>query len=368
VVLGGLALTGELGSDETRVVTVPAVLSGEALDGSSELPPAPSEGQDGAKTVQQVVRDSSPSVVEVEVVTDTSSQGGTGFLIDDDGTTLTNEHVVEDAREVTIRFSDRSESTARVVGTDPDIDLAVLKVAEVPEGAEPLPLGNSSQLVPGDPVIAIGNPFGLAGTVTTGVVSALGRRIDAPSGNTIGIPNAIQTDAAINRGNSGGPLLDGMGRVVGINSQIFSQGGDSAGVGFAVPVDSIRPVARSILATGKAEHAWIGITGRPLTPELAEQLDLGKRKGVVIAELDKRGPAQKAGLKGAKDPEADVPVGGDIIVAMEGRPIDGMEDVSQEVASRSVGTKVRVTVLRDGKEREVTLTLIDRPDDIGRSG
>ena len=254
------------------------------------------------------------------------------------------------------------------MGTDPDTDLAVLRIEKVPPKTRPLVLGRSADLVVGDPVVAIGNPFGLAGTVTTGVVSALGRRIEAPSGNDIGIPNAIQTDAAINKGNSGGPLLDRSGRVVGINSQIFSQGGDSAGVGFAVPVDTIRPVARSILATGRAEHAWMGISGRPLTPEVATELGVSRRNGVIVVAVDSRGPSVKAGLRPARNPEADVPRGGDVIVAINSRPVDGMEDVSQEVASRPVGTEITVTILRDGKERDVRLRLADRPADVGRTG
>jgi S1-C subfamily serine protease len=368
VVLGGVAVTGGLSDNETRVVTVPGALTEGASLAEDPPPLSSAEEEAGQRPVQQIVRDSTPSVVEVEVITDESSQSGTGFLIDDDGTALTNEHVVEGANEVTIAFSDRSTSKARVVGTDPDIDLAVLRIEKVPAAANPLPLGRSAGLVAGDPVIAIGNPFGLAGTVTTGVVSALGRRIEAPSGNEIGIPNAIQTDAAINKGNSGGPLLDRFGRVIGINSQIFSQGGDSAGVGFAVPIDTIRPVARSIVATGEAQHAWIGISGRSLTPELAQQLKLSKKSGVLVVGLDARGPAKKAGLVAARDPEADLPKGGDVIVAIDGRDIDGMEDVSQEVASRAVGAKIGVTIIRDGESRDVTLTLADRPADIGRSG
>ena len=371
VVLGGVALTGNLGDDGTRVVTVPEALSESGStpeNDGGQPPPTPAEEDAGAKSIQQIVRETSPAIMQVEVVTDLGGRSGTGFLIDEHGTALTNEHVVEDSRQVTVKFSDRSTSTATVVGSDPDIDLAVLRIAKVPPQARPLSLGRSANLVAGDPVIVIGSPFGLAGTVTTGVVSALGRHIEAPSGIDIGIPNAIQTDAAINMGNSGGPLLDRFGRVVGINSQIFSRGGDNAGVGFAVPVDTIRPVARSILATGRAEHGWIGIRGRPLTPELATRLGLGRRAGVLLVHLDARGPAKKAGLKAASEPDADVPKGGDVIVAIDGHAIDGMEDVSQEVASRAVGTTITVTVLRGGEEREVRLMLADRPADIGRTG
>jgi S1-C subfamily serine protease len=368
-VLGGLAVSGNLGGDETRIVRVPAALAERAALPGGQAPESPAEpAETGAKSVQQIVREATPSVVQVEATTEQAVQSGTGFLIDGEGTALTNEHVVEDATEVSIEFADRSTSTARVKGTDPDTDLAVLRIEKVPPKTRPLVLGRSADLIVGDPVVAIGNPFGLAGTVTTGVVSALGRRIEAPSGNDIGIPNAIQTDAAINKGNSGGPLLDRHGRVVGINSQIFSQGGDSAGVGFAVPVDTIRPVARSIVATGRAEHAWIGISGRALTPEVAQDLGIPGRTGVIVVGVDPRGPSAKAGLTAARDPEADVPRGGDLIVAINGRPVDGMEDVSQEVASRAVGAEITVTILSDDKERDVRLKLADRPADVGRTG
>ncbi|MEW6582996.1 MAG: trypsin-like peptidase domain-containing protein, partial [Actinomycetota bacterium] len=366
VALGVASLTGDLGGDGTRTVAVP-----QALDATGAPPAPPAAGgaaPAAAGSVQEIVRTASPAVVQVEVVTDTAAQSGTGFLIDGQGTALTNAHVVADAETVEVEFQDLSTSTAEVVGSDPDIDLAVLRIAEVPSGTRPLPLGRSGGLSVGEPVVAIGNPFGFARTVTTGVVSALGRKIEAPSGNSIGIPNAIQTDAAINQGNSGGPLLDMRGRVVGINSQIYSRGGGSDGVGFAVPVDTIRPVARSIVATGRAQHAWIGITGRSLTPEAAAALGARGRTGVVVVGVDPRGPAREAGMRPGRPADAAVPRGGDLIVAIDGRAARGMDDVTAAISSRAVGERLTLTLLRDGKERTVRVTLEDRPADVGRSG
>ena len=183
----------------------------------------------------------------------------------------------------------------------------------------------------GDAVIAIGNPFGLERTATTGIVSALKRIITAPNG--FEIQNVIQTDAAINEGNSGGPLLDAAGRVIGINSQIASESGGNNGVGFAVPIDTIRPVADSIIADGSAEHAWLGVTGRSVTPDIAAALKLGDARGVAVVATDDRGPAADAGLRAATSaPDADVPRGGDIIVAVDGREVEDMADVSRAVS------------------------------------
>ena len=180
-----------------------------------------------------------------------------------------------------------------MLGTDESTDLAVLLVERVPADVAPLPLGRSSDLVVGDPVVAIGNPFGLERTATTGIVSALKRIITSP--NDFEIQNVIQTDAAINQGNSGGPLLDRRGRVVGINSQIASESGGSDGIGFAVPIDTIRPVADAIIATGRAEHAWLGVTGRSITPAIARALGIGDVRGVAVIEVDDRGPAKAVG-------------------------------------------------------------------------
>jgi S1-C subfamily serine protease len=290
---------------------------------------------------------------------------GSGFLVDDERRLLTNAHVVEDADEVTLTFSDRSEVTAKVLGRDESSDLAVLEAERVPPGARPLPLGRSGGLQVGAGVLAIGNPFGLERTATTGIVSATERIIRAP--NRFAIQNAIQTDAAINEGNSGGPLLDLSGRVVGINSQIATSG-DSAGnvgIGFAVPIDTVRPVAESIIETGRPEHAWLGIRGDAITPDEARELGVPGRRGVAVVETDERGPAREAGLIAGRDadgPTADA----DVIVRVDGAAVQDMADVSRAVSRRRVGDPLEVRVLRDGRSVDVTVTLADRPEDVGR--
>jgi VCBS repeat-containing protein len=303
----------------------------------------------------------------VVLISNETAQGGSlgsGFLIDDQGHVITNAHVVDGATKTTVTFEDGTEAKGTILGVDKSTDVAVVKVAKVPTGVRPVPLGNSGGLTVGQNVVAIGNPYGYSGTATTGIVSALKRAIQSPSGFTI--QNAIQTDAAINQGNSGGPLFDSDGRVIGINSQIASENGGNVGIGFAVPIDTVRPIVDSIISGGKAQHAWIGIQGRDLTPGLAQKLGLTGKRGVVIASLDDRGPANDAGLKAAEKADAAVPTGGDLIVAVNGTPVTDMADVAEAVASRKVGDTITVTVLRDGTSQTVTLTLKDRPADIGK--
>jgi S1-C subfamily serine protease len=304
-------------------------------------------------------------VVKVTVgSTETGGRLGSGFLVDRRGRVLTNAHVVDDSTTATVTFDDGTESTAEVLGADESTDLAVLRVDTVPPDVAPLPLGRSEDLVVGDPVVAIGNPFGLERTATTGIVSALKRIITAPNG--FEIQNVVQTDAAINEGNSGGPLLDSAGRVIGINSQIASEGGGNDGIGFAVPIDTIRPVADAIIASGRATHAWLGVTGRSITPAIARALDVPDVRGVAVIAVDDRGPAGDAGLRAATTPQdADVPRGGDLIVAVDGRAVEDMADVSRAVSSRAVGEPIALTVLRAGDRRTLRITLADRPDDVG---
>ena len=362
VVVGGLAATGNLGGDETVVRADPTPLPAPAADAvvaESPTPIAPAGG------VQRVVAASAPAVVTV-TVGNASSGGrlGSGFVVDRRGRVLTNAHVVDDAKKAQVRFDDGTETDARVLGADESTDVAVLQVERTASGVAPLTLGRSEALQVGDAVIAIGNPFGLERTATTGIVSALKRIITAPNG--FEIQNVIQTDAAINEGNSGGPLLDAAGRVIGINSQIASESGGNNGVGFAVPIDTIRPVADSIIADGSAEHAWLGVTGRSVTPDIATALKLGDARGVAVVATDDRGPAADAGLRAATSaPDADVPRGGDIIVAVNGREVEDMADVSRAVSSRAVGQPMAVTVVRDGARRTIRVTLADRPADVG---
>lgn len=364
--LGVLAITGQIGGDEVTVIRESAPMATTASSPSDAAVVAEDAVQrGGALSVAEIVRRESPAVVLIEAKSDSGDGGlGSGFLIDRDGHILTNAHVVDGSDDTTVTFSDGTVEKARILGVDKSTDLAVIKIATVPAGIRPVPLGSSSGLVVGQEVVAIGNPYGLERTATTGIVSALERTIESPNG--FAIQNAIQTDAAINQGNSGGPLFDRAGRVVGMNSQMASQNGGNVGLGFAVPIDTIRPIAQAVITGGRAEHAWIGISGRELTPAMAKQLDLTGRRGVVIAELVKDGPAAKAGLEAADDADATVPRGGDLIVAINGRPVQDMADVSRAVAGRQVGDSITVTVLRDGQEKTVTLRLEDRPASIGR--
>ncbi len=292
---------------------------------------------------------------------------GSGILIDKEGHILTNNHVIEGASKVEVKLgSSDTEHEAEVVGADPATDVALLKV-NAPAGEEhPLSLGNSAKVHVGDPVVAIGNPFGLDRTVTAGIVSALQRQIQAPNG--FSISHVIQTDAAINPGNSGGPLIDGAGQVIGINSQIQTGGsGDgNVGIGFAVPINTAREVVEQIEKNGKVEHAFIGVSGGNITPALAKALKLPVEQGVLINEVVKGSPADKAGLEGG-DTEAtiegaQVNLGGDIITEVDGKKVNSMEEVVDAVNSAHPGDKMELTVIRGADEtKHVTVTLGVRP-------
>ena len=362
--LAVLAGTGQLGGGDTTIIRETA--TGVTTSMSSARDTA-AEAESGVPSkglsVAEVVKRKSPAVVSISNETTQGGSLGSGFLIDAAGHIITNAHVVDSASKTTVTFKDGTEAEGTILGVDTSTDVAVVKIDKVPTGVSPLPLGNSGGLTVGQEVVAIGNPYGYSGTATTGIVSALERVIKSPSGFTI--QNAIQTDAAINQGNSGGPLFDRDGRVIGINSQIASKNGGNVGIGFAVPIDTVRPIVASIIASGTAQHAWIGIQGRELTPGLAEKLGLVGKRGVIVASLDDRGPANDAGMKAADSADAAVPKGGDLIVAINGTPIADMADVSKAVASRKVGDQITLTVLRDGKSETLTLTLKDRPADIG---
>ncbi|MGB7589269.1 MAG: trypsin-like peptidase domain-containing protein [Solirubrobacterales bacterium] len=291
---------------------------------------------------------------------------GSGFLIDTEGHIVTNNHVVEGASKVEVKLgsSDRTY-TAEVVGTDPATDVALLKV-DAPAGEmHPLSLGNSAQVEVGDQVVAIGNPFGLDRTVTAGIVSALQRQIQAPNG--FSISHVIQTDAAINPGNSGGPLIDSEGNVIGINSQIQTGGGGNGnvGIGFAVPINTAREVVQQIEAHGEVKHAYLGISGGSITPDLAKALKLPAKEGVLVNEVVKGGPADEAGLKGgdtsATIEGASFMLGGDVITEVNGKKINGMEEVINAVNAASPGEKMELTVDRDGHSKTITVTLGVRP-------
>lgn len=277
------------------------------------------------------------------VVTVTASSGfgqgtGSGFVYDDEGHVVTNQHVVGGASEVTVTFQGGVERRARVVGTDASTDVALLEVGDA-EGFVPLPLGSSDDLRVGDPVIAIGSPFGLDGTLTTGVVSGLDRQIRAPDG--FGIDGAIQTDAALNQGNSGGPLLDASGRVIGINSQIQSESGGNDGIGYAVPIDTVREIVGELLEDGEVEHAYLGVS-------LADADDSGALVDVVDG-----GPADDAGLED-----------GDVVVRAGGTSIETGDDLRDAVSEREPGDELELEVERDGDTETITVELGSRPDQV----
>jgi S1-C subfamily serine protease len=294
-----------------------------------------------------------------------SEATGSGFLIDNDGHILTNAHVVEGAKTVTVQLGSGGEQNAQVVGTDPSSDVALLKVNNT-EGANPLPLGDSSRVQVGDPVVAIGNPFALDRTVTSGIVSALQRQIQAPNG--FSISDVIQTDAAINPGNSGGPLINGAGQVIGINSQIESQSGGNEGVGFAVPIKTAADVVSQLENGGQVHQAYLGISGGDITPEIAHALNLPVTQGVLIERVLSGGPAADAGIKGATG-QATIagqtfPVGGDIITKVDGKTITGMNDVISAVNGHEPGDTITLTVWSAGQQKDVSVKLGDRPSHV----
>jgi S1-C subfamily serine protease len=291
---------------------------------------------------------------------------GSGILIDTEGHVLTNNHVVEGADKVEVKLgSSDTTYTAEVVGTDPATDVALLKVEAPASSLHPLALGDSSNVEVGEPVVAIGNPFGLDRTVTAGIVSAIQRQIQAPNG--FSISHVIQTDAAINPGNSGGPLIESEGKVIGINSQIQTGGsGDgNVGIGFAVPINTAREVVQEIEDHGEIKHAYLGISGGSITPDLAKALKLPEEEGVLVNEVVKGGPADEAGIKGgdtsATIEGASFRLGGDVITEVNGKKITGMEDVINAVNAASPGDKMELTVDRDGKPQTIDVTLGVRP-------
>ena len=295
-------------------------------------------------TVGEIYERSYKGVVEVTVggtaetpFGEQRSQGqGSGFVYDREGTIVTNQHVVDGAASITVTFWDGSEAQATLVGADASTDVAVLDVDVPPEKLRPLELGDSGGLAVGDAVIAIGSPFGLEQTLTTGVVSALDREITAP--NDFAIAGAIQTDAAINHGNSGGPLLDAQGRVIGINSQIESRSGGSDGIGFAVPSNTVAPVVAELLADGEVEHAYLGVALQ------------AANDGVAVTSVVASSPAARAGVRS-----------GDEIVRFDGKDVDSPSELRTLVDVKRPGDEVTLTVLRDGDEVELKLKLGTRP-------
>jgi S1-C subfamily serine protease len=270
---------------------------------------------------------------------------------------------ISKASQVYVQFADGNEVPAKIIGFDPNADVALLKVDSKGLQLVPLDLGNSSKVQVGEPVAAIGSPFGEEQSLTIGVVSATDRTIDALT--DFQIPDAIQTDAAINRGNSGGPLLDSHGRVIGINSQIRSSGGGSEGIGFAVPIDTVKRSLAQLRSGGRARYGFLGVSSQNLYPQLAHHLNLPVEQGALIADVVKGGPADKAGLKGGGKEErfqaSLVKPGGDVITRVNGTQVTRTHDLSELIAHYRPGQTVTLEVYRGGKRREVRVTLGDRP-------
>jgi S1-C subfamily serine protease len=289
---------------------------------------------------------------------------GSGFVVDKQGYIITNAHVVQGADSVDVSFDESGTSVqAEVKGVDTSSDLAVLKVdpSDVKGGVTPLPLGDSSKAEVGDPVIAIGNPFGYSRTVTQGIVSAVQRQIQAPNGFTI--PHAIQTDAAINPGNSGGPLLDANGRVIGINSQIATGGGQgSVGIGFAVPINAAKRLLPDLKAGQTIERAYLGVQMQGVNKQLAEDLNLPADTGALIVSVTPGSPAAKAGLRGGRTETAQgIAAGGDLIVAIDGKQMRDEDAVAAAVAAHKPGDKVEIEYYRGNDRKTVTVELTKRP-------
>jgi S1-C subfamily serine protease len=337
-----------------------------------------SDSKASGKTVPEIYKQEGPGVVFIEArgVSNDSPFGlpgqsqtatGSGFVLDKDGYILTNDHVVEGSQDVTVRFTeDGNPIHAQVKGRDPSTDIALLKVDADKAKLHPVPLGSSSKARVGDPVVAIGNPFGVGRTVTTGIVSAVQRRIDAPNGFTI--TGAIQTDASINPGNSGGPLIDADGKVIGINSQIATGGGQgSVGVGFAVPANTVKKVVPKLKEKGKIEHPFIGITTTAITGQLANDLNLPVKRGALVVDVKKGSPADKAGLRAGRTQTTEgLRIGGDVVVKVDGRAVKGPDDVLAAITDNKPGDKVEIDFYRGGKRKSAELTLANRPSGGGR--
>jgi S1-C subfamily serine protease len=357
-----------------------AINSNNSSKGAVEAK-APTQGQDLSSTMQQQQEEEGRrlltlpelfSKVEQSVVQITVQKGnargvGSGFVYDKQGHIVTNYHVVEGASKVTVTFLDGTSYRASIVGSDPYTDLAIVKV-DVDDSSKlvPLPLADSSRLRVGEQVAAIGNPFGLSGSMTAGIVSQLGRMLETANG--FSIPDVIQTDAAINPGNSGGPLLNMYGEVIGVNTAIASRTGEFSGIGFAIPSDTVKKIVPVIIADGKYRHPWLGVSGSDITPEIAEALGLREARGFLVVDVVANSPAAKAGIKGGSNARMisidnrTVKLGGDIIVGVDDIQVRKISDILVYLQrEKSVNDTVTLHVIRDGKELSIDVVLGERP-------
>ena len=368
IALGGAAAMGKLGEDTTiiREEALPRTLSPAAFATGKRM------------SINEIYRAAAPGVVHIETTMRAQSPAdpffgnpfgasqtqralGSGFVIDKAGHIVTNYHVVRGASSIQVSFSNNERIKASAVGVDPSTDLAVLKVDVKSRALKSLELGNSDSVRVGDQVIAIGNPFGLDRSVTAGIVSAVQRRIEAP--NSLSISHVIQTDAALNHGNSGGPLLNAQGEVVGVNAQIQTGGSGqgNVGIGFAIPVNTVRDVAAELIKHGKVQHPFLGIEGKTLTPSIARLFHLPVKTGVLVASVRPNTGAAKAGVQGATN-EVTVegeswPAGGDVIVSVDGLPVPTVERLADVIASKQPGDELELNIYRGATRRTLTVRL-----------
>jgi S1-C subfamily serine protease len=401
-----VALTRTLSSALTRTLASAAAAmlvagliagcggGGDDSDGTSAMQ-APTATQvvvqasDGSFNPAQIYKDVAPGVVTVTSVFEGSGSDllggggagqGSGFVVDKEGNIVTNTHVVtsggnlngggnpREARQVFVEFGDRNRVPADIVGFDADADIALIKVDPDGMDLDPVPLSDRSSFAVGEPVAAIGSPFGEDQSLSVGVISATDRTVEGLT--NFGIDNAIQTDASINPGNSGGPLLDAEGQVIGINEQIASSSGSNSGVGFAIPVTSVRYSLDQLKDDGEVEYAYLGVTSESLYPQLAEHLEIDSQSGALITEVVNGSPADDAGLKGSTDQTTfqlqQVKTGGDVVIAVDDKPVHQNNDLSELVATHKPGDEVTLTVIRDGERGEVEVTLGSRPADVNQ--
>lgn len=358
-------------SQDSEIVSPPktplAQTNGHSITPQGEtVPVKPSETELSLPELFERVEN---SVVQVTVRSDSLviNRGGlgSGFVYDYDGHIVTNNHVVEGAGKIDVTFLDGTVYRATIKGTDPYADLAVIKVDAPKEKLIPLPLGDSSKLQVGEQVAAIGNPFGLSGSMTTGIVSQLGRLLPL-SESQFSIPDVIQTDAAINPGNSGGPLLNMRGEVVGVNTAIQSSTGEFSGIGFSIPSNTVKRIVPALIKDGSYKHPWLGISGRDVTPEIADALELKEAKGFLVVDVVADSPAAKHGVKGGDRlvnlDGRQFRLGGDVIVSIDDRDVRKIDDVLVYLErEKSVGDEIKLTVVRDGETMEISLILGERP-------
>ena len=372
VALGGAAALGKLG-DHTTVIRQEAAVPG------SSAPVVLQQGK--GLSINEIYRASAPAVVHIETTTRTQQPSdffgnpfgttetqralGSGFVIDKAGHIVTNYHVVRGANTIQVSFSNNERFKAKLVGVDPSTDVAVLRVEVKSRALKSLPLGNSESVRVGDQVIAIGNPFGLDRSVTSGIVSAVQRRIEAP--NQLSISHVIQTDAALNHGNSGGPLLNAQGQVIGVNAQIETGGRSqgNVGIGFAIPINTVKDVVAELIKHGKVEHPFLGIEGKTLQPNIGRLFHLPVTSGVLVASVRPGSGAAKAGLKPATRQVTvegeSWPAGGDVIVKVDGGPVPSIERLVDLIASKKPGDKIDLEVVRGTSRVHLNVKLGRQP-------